>query len=103
LKERPRAPAITATKGVITNMGFLVLIAVGGILGWLASILSRSDDGRGIALNVGLGVLGSLLAGAIASNESLLIGLSATALLSALAGAAAMLLALNVARRSTAR
>jgi uncharacterized membrane protein YeaQ/YmgE (transglycosylase-associated protein family) len=84
-------------------MGFVVLIAIGGILGWLASILSRSDDGRGIALNVGLGVIGSLAAGALASSESLLIGLSATALLSALAGAAALLLGLNFARRSAAR
>ena len=83
-------------------MGFLVLIAVGGILGWLASILTRSDDGRGIALNVGLGIIGALVAGAFASSDSLLIGLSATALLLALLGASVVLAALYFARRSNA-
>ena len=58
-------------------MGFLVLITVGGIHGWLASILSRGDDGRSIALNVGLGAAGALMAGAIASEDSLILGLSA--------------------------
>jgi uncharacterized membrane protein YeaQ/YmgE (transglycosylase-associated protein family) len=83
-------------------MGFLVLIAVGGILGWLASILTRSDDGRGIALNVGLGIIGALVAGAFASSDSLLIGLSATALLLALLGASVVLCALYFARRANA-
>jgi uncharacterized membrane protein YeaQ/YmgE (transglycosylase-associated protein family) len=83
-------------------MGFLVLIAVGGILGWLASILSRSDDGRGIALNVVLGMIGALVAGAFASSDSLLIGLSATALLLALLGATLVLGAFYLARRANA-
>jgi uncharacterized membrane protein YeaQ/YmgE (transglycosylase-associated protein family) len=84
-------------------MGFVVLIAVGGILGWVASILSRSDDGRGIALNVGLGVIGALVAGAFASTDSLLIGLSAQALLLALLGASVLLAGLAFARRSFSR
>jgi uncharacterized membrane protein YeaQ/YmgE (transglycosylase-associated protein family) len=84
-------------------MGFLVLIAVGGILGWLASILSRGDDGRSIALNIGLGAIGALVAGAIASSDSLLIGLSAEALLLALAGATVVLLGFNLAWARRAR
>ena len=32
-------------------MGFLVLFAIGGILGWLASIVARGDDGRSIAFD----------------------------------------------------
>jgi uncharacterized membrane protein YeaQ/YmgE (transglycosylase-associated protein family) len=84
-------------------MGFVVLISVGGILGWLASILSRSDDGRGIAANVGLGVLGALVAGALSSDGSLLIGLSATALLFALLGTTLLLVGFNLARRSVSR
>ncbi len=81
-------------------MGFLVLIAVGAILGWLASILSRSDDGRGIAANVALGIIGALFAGAVVSDESLLVGLSAQALLLAIVGAAALLAAFNAFRTS---
>ena len=84
-------------------MGFIVLIAVGGILGWLASILSRTDDGRGIALNIGLGAVTALIVGGLASNGSLLIGLSAWALLLALVGAGVVLGGFNVARASVGR
>lgn len=84
-------------------MGFLVLITVGGILGWLASILSRGDDGRSIALNVGLGAAGALVAGAIASEDSLILGLSAKALLLSLLGATAVLVAFNLAWARRAR
>jgi uncharacterized membrane protein YeaQ/YmgE (transglycosylase-associated protein family) len=79
-------------------MGFLVLIAVGGILGWVASILARSDDRRGIAINVVLGVLVALVAGGLASSESLLVGLSGQTLLLALAATAVVLGGYNLAR-----
>ena len=79
-------------------MGFLVLIAVGSVLGWLASILSRTDDGQGIALNVAVGAAGALVAGMLASSESLLVGLSANALLVAMLGAVVFLGGFNLAR-----
>lgn len=79
-------------------MGFIVLIAVGAILGWIASILFRGDDGRSIALNIALGTLGAFVAGGLASQDSLLIGLSATALLAAMIGALALLAGFNMVR-----
>ena len=79
-------------------MGFLVLIAVGGVLGWVASILARSDDRRGIAINVILGVFVALVAGGLASSESLLVGLSGQTLLLALAATAVILGGYNLAR-----
>ena len=33
-------------------MGIIILIVVGGILGWLASIVMRTDGQQGILLNV---------------------------------------------------
>lgn len=84
-------------------MGFIILFATGGILGWLASILARSDDGRGIALNIVLGMVGALIGGALGSSESLLLGLSAEALLLALLGAVVLLAGFNAARRSLPR
>ena len=81
-------------------MGFLVLIAVGGILGWLAAILSRSDDRRGMILNVAVGVIGAVAAGALGSSAPLAAGLSATALLLGIVAASALLCAVNVARSS---
>jgi uncharacterized membrane protein YeaQ/YmgE (transglycosylase-associated protein family) len=79
-------------------MGFLVLIAIGCILGWVASILSRSDDRRGIMINVVLGLVAALVAGAITSSESLLIGLSGRTVLLALLATAIVLAAYNLAR-----
>jgi uncharacterized membrane protein YeaQ/YmgE (transglycosylase-associated protein family) len=84
-------------------MGFVVLIAVGGILGWLASILGRADDARGIALNIGVGVIAALVAGALSSEGSLLVGVSPTALLLALVISAAVLGGFNVARGALSR
>ena len=44
-------------------MGIIILIIVGGILGWLASIIMRTDAQQGILLNVIVGIIGALLAG----------------------------------------
>jgi uncharacterized membrane protein YeaQ/YmgE (transglycosylase-associated protein family) len=83
-------------------MGFLVLIAVGGILGWLASILSRSDDRRGLIFNVAVGVIGAVAAGALGSTTPLTAGLSASALLLAAVVASILLCVVNFARSSRA-
>ncbi len=84
-------------------MGFVVLIAVGSVLGWLASILSRTDDGAGVALNVAVGAAGALVVGVLASSESLLVGLSANALLLAMAAAVTFLGGFNLARGKLAQ
>lgn len=84
-------------------MGFIVLFAVGGVLAWLASILSRGDDSRTIAQYLGAGISGALVAGALASDESLMVGLSAWTLLAGMAGALTLLAVLTFARRRLVR
>lgn len=42
-------------------MDWLAVIIVGGIIGWLASILMKTDAQQGILLNVIIGIVGSLL------------------------------------------
>ncbi len=42
-------------------MGLIIALIVGGIIGWLASIVMRTDAQQGIILNVVVGVIGSLL------------------------------------------
>jgi uncharacterized membrane protein YeaQ/YmgE (transglycosylase-associated protein family) len=44
-------------------MNILAMIIVGGILGWLASLVMRTDGQQGIILNVVVGIVGSFLAG----------------------------------------
>ena len=44
-------------------MNLLIWLIVGGLLGWLASIVMKTDGQQGIILNVVVGVVGALLAG----------------------------------------
>ncbi|RYZ87441.1 MAG: GlsB/YeaQ/YmgE family stress response membrane protein [Proteobacteria bacterium] len=44
-------------------MGLIILLIVGGVLGWLASIVMKTDGQQGIILNVVVGIVGALLAG----------------------------------------
>jgi uncharacterized membrane protein YeaQ/YmgE (transglycosylase-associated protein family) len=44
-------------------MGLIILLVVGGVLGWLASIVMRTDGQQGILLNVVVGIVGAFIAG----------------------------------------
>jgi uncharacterized membrane protein YeaQ/YmgE (transglycosylase-associated protein family) len=44
-------------------MNFILLLVVGGVLGWLASIIMKTNDQQGMILNIVVGVVGALLAG----------------------------------------
>ena len=46
-------------------MGWLVAIIVGGVAGWLASIVMRRDASMGILWNVIVGIIGALLGNAV--------------------------------------
>ncbi len=79
-------------------MGLIILFAVGGIIGWLASIVLRREDTRDILHNIAAGVAGSVVGGALTSSVSVLGGLSATALLVAFAAGALAVAAYNLFR-----
>ena len=42
-------------------MNLIIWLIVGGILGWLASIVMRRDAQQGILLNVVVGIVGAFL------------------------------------------
>lgn len=44
-------------------IGIIVWLIVGGIVGWLASLIMKRDAQQGIILNVVVGIVGALLAG----------------------------------------
>ena len=44
-------------------MGIIVWLIVGGIVGWLASLLMKRDAQQGILLNIVVGIVGAVLAG----------------------------------------
>ena len=84
-------------------MGLVFLVVLGGILGWLAAIINRSEDARGMSLNVAVGIGGAMLTGLIVGPllgfGSILDGrYSVDGLVTALAGAVVVLFAVNVLR-----
>ena len=44
-------------------MNFIIWIVIGGILGWLASVVMKTDAQQGIFLNVIVGIVGALVGG----------------------------------------
>ena len=88
-------------------MSIIIWLIVGGIIGWLASIIMRTDAQQGLLLNVVVGIVGALLAGFIISpllgigtiNE----GISIATFLVSLEGAVILLAIVNLFRRGSAR
>ncbi|RNJ62231.1 MAG: GlsB/YeaQ/YmgE family stress response membrane protein [Porphyrobacter sp. IPPAS B-1204] len=48
-------------------MNIILIIIIGGILGWLASLVMRTDGQQGILLNIVVGVVGAILGGLLIS------------------------------------
>ena len=44
-------------------MGIIIWLIVGGVVGWLASLVMKTDGQQGIVLNVVVGIVGAFLAG----------------------------------------
>ena len=88
-------------------MGFLVWLIVGGIVGWLASLVMRTDGQQGILLNVVVGIVGAFIGGWVISplvgmgtiNEGISIG----SVIVSLIGAIILLAIVNLFRRGRMR
>jgi uncharacterized membrane protein YeaQ/YmgE (transglycosylase-associated protein family) len=44
-------------------MNFIIWIVIGGILGWVASLIMHTDAQQGILMNIVVGIIGALLGG----------------------------------------
>jgi uncharacterized membrane protein YeaQ/YmgE (transglycosylase-associated protein family) len=45
------------------NMNFIIWLVMGGIMGWLASLVMKTDAQQGIFLNIVVGIVGAFLGG----------------------------------------
>jgi uncharacterized membrane protein YeaQ/YmgE (transglycosylase-associated protein family) len=45
------------------QMTFILWVVIGGILGWLASIVMKTNDRQGLFLNIVVGIVGAFLGG----------------------------------------
>jgi uncharacterized membrane protein YeaQ/YmgE (transglycosylase-associated protein family) len=85
-------------------MGILVWLIVGGICGWLASMVMRTDGQQGIVLNVVVGIVGAALAGfLLGGGASLNNGITVESFLYSLLGAVVLLAIVNLVRRGSVR
>ena len=88
-------------------MSFILWLIVGGIVGWLASLIMKTDAQQGILLNVIVGIVGAFIGGWLISplvgagtiNE----GFSIASLLVSLVGAVILLAIVNLFRRGRVR
>ena len=89
-------------------MSLIILLVVGGLIGWVASMIMRTDGQQGIILNIVVGIVGSLLAGFVVTP---LIGgapitsgnISLTTILVSLLGSVVLLALINLFRRGSVR
>ena len=89
-------------------MNFIIWLVVGGLIGWVASMIMRTDAQQGMILNVVVGIIGALLggwllspmlgAGTINSGDFSLAGLGLSLL-----GAVILLAIVNLIRRGSVR
>ena len=89
-------------------MGIILMLVIGGVIGWLASIVMRTDAQQGIILNVVVGIVGAFLGGFLLSP---LIGgapittgaLDVRSLMVSFLGAMILLAIVNLVRRGAVR
>ena len=89
-------------------MNFIIWLVVGGVIGWLASIVMKTNDQQGTFLNVVVGIVGAMLGGWFISprvgvgtiNQD---NFSLPAMLVSFVGAAILLAIVNLVRRGRVR
>jgi len=89
-------------------MSFIIWLIVGGIVGWLASLIMKTDAQQGLLLNIAVGIVGSFLGGwliapllgtgTVNSGDFSIMGLVAS-----LIGAIILLAIVNLFRRGRVR
>jgi uncharacterized membrane protein YeaQ/YmgE (transglycosylase-associated protein family) len=89
-------------------MGIILWLIIGGVVGWLASLVMKRDASQGIVLNVVVGIVGAMLGGwligpavgapSINSGE-----ISAASLLVSFLGAVILLAIVNLISRKRVR
>ena len=89
-------------------MNFIIWLIVGGLIGWVASMIMRTDAQQGILLNIIVGIVGAFLGGLLLAplfgtgtiNQN---DFSLSGLLVSLLGAVILLAIVNLFRRKSVR
>lgn len=89
-------------------LGILIWLIVGGVIGWIASLIMRTDAQQGLFLNIVVGIVGAFIGGWLGGMFG--IGgdinsgdFSLSGLLMSLVGAIVLLAIVNLFRRGRVR
>ncbi len=83
-------------------MGLIVWLIVGGVIGWLASLIMRTDAQQGILLNIVVGIIGAFIGGLLFGG-SINQGITVMSFVVSLVGAVILLAIVNLIRRGSVR
>jgi len=83
-------------------MGLIVWLIVGGVIGWLASLIMRTDAQQGILLNIVVGIVGAFIGGLLFGG-SINQGITVMSFIVSLVGAVILLAIVNLIRRGSMR
>jgi uncharacterized membrane protein YeaQ/YmgE (transglycosylase-associated protein family) len=89
-------------------MNFIIWLVIGGLVGWLASVVMKTDAQQGVVLNIVVGIIGALLGGWLLAplfgtgtiNQG---DFSLSGLLVSFLGAVILLAIVNLLRRGSVR
>ena len=88
-------------------MGWIIAIIVGGVAGWLASMVMARDASMGIIMNIIVGIIGAILGNWIANAflgiDSTIQTFNVTGFIVALVGAIILLAIANLVQRGRVR
>jgi len=84
-------------------MAIIIWLILGGIIGWLASIVMRTDGQQGIILNIVVGIVGAFIGGILFNHDMNNLDFTLPALLEAFVGAVILLALVNLFRRGRVR
>ena len=84
-------------------MGIIIWLIIGGIVGWLASLVMRTDAQQGILLNIVVGIVGAFIGGLIFTGGSINNGVTVYSFIISLLGAIILLAIVNLVRRGSVR
>lgn len=84
-------------------MNLFLWLIVGGIVGWVASLVVKTSGPQGVLLNIVVGIIGAFIGGWIISPlfgiKSMNAGISLSSIFVALAGAIILLTLINMLRK----
>ena len=85
-------------------MGLILWLIIGGVIGWIASMIMRTDAQQGIFLNIIVGIVGAFIGGLILSGGSINNApLTLTSFIVSLLGAIVLLAIVNLVRSGSVR